>query len=282
MKRRPLTHIRSAPPSSLQVIWRTPAWNSRASDPPATSSRTGWRQGSPYPAGHHSRGWRSSSSCVTARASPPASANGTENSCSPNRPLSTPSNGCGSWFLTVAPTVTAAREVSGSGRVVATSGSSIVTGPERVRRTSFQMPALRPRMVGIQSQPIEAWQVGLSAPSAPPFLSGSSKVFSLTQPGVALAMMRTASALGRPGRSLSVTSKRARVKAPSMRPSAAPLSHTSAFQLMPSKSSQQRPPGAGSAAVNSVRYQKSAQKNESEIISWLSPKLGSGSAPALR
>jgi hypothetical protein len=41
--------------------------------------------------------------------------------------------------------------------VVDTNGSSIVTGPVDVRKTSFQRPVLRPRIVGIQSQPIDAW-----------------------------------------------------------------------------------------------------------------------------
>ena len=49
-----------------------------------------------------------------------------------------------------------------------TSGSDTDTGPSSVRRTSFQMPQLRPRTVVIQSQPMLAWKVGLSAPSTPP------------------------------------------------------------------------------------------------------------------
>ena len=100
--------------------------------------------------------------------------------------------------------------------------------------------------------------MGLSAPSAPPFLSGLSKVFSLTLPGVAFFTMRTASAFLRPGGSLPVTSKRPRMKPPSMRPSFSPLRKTSAFQLMPSKFSQTRWPGLAGGGVNSLRYQKSA------------------------
>ena len=119
--------------------------------------------------------------------------------------------------------VTSAREVSGRGSFESTWEFSMVTAPVTVKKTSFQMPVSRPRMVGIQSQPMAAWKVGLSAPSAPPFLSGLSKVFSLMLPGVAFFSMRTASALLRPGGSLPVTSKRARVKAPSMRPSFSPL-----------------------------------------------------------
>ena len=57
------------------------------------------------------------------------------------------------------------------------------TGPVRSIHTSFQMPILRPRMVGIQSQPIEAWNVGLSAPRMPPFVAQRSWVFSLVIPG---------------------------------------------------------------------------------------------------
>ena len=51
--------------------------------------------------------------------------------------------------------------------------------------------------------------MGLSAPSAPPFLPVLSAVFSLTLPGVAFLMMRTASAFFAPGCNCAVTSKRA-------------------------------------------------------------------------
>ena len=52
---------------------------------------------------------------------------------------------------------TSALVIAGKGSVVVTSGFSIDTGPLVVRYTSAQMPVLRPRMVGIQSQPMEAW-----------------------------------------------------------------------------------------------------------------------------
>ena len=119
--------------------------------------------------------------------------------------------------------VMSAFEVSGSGSFASTKGFSIVTPPVTVKNTSFQMPVSRPRTVGIQSQPTEAWKVGLSAPSAPPFLPGLWKVFCVIDPGVAFFRMRTARALLRPAGILPVTSKRARVKAPSMRPSFSPL-----------------------------------------------------------
>src|ERR1035437_6705908 len=144
------------------------------------------------------------------------------------------------------------------------------------------MPVSRPRMVGIQSQPTDAWKVGLSAPRAPPFLSVFRTVASLMLPGVAVLRMRTARAFLRPESSFAVTSKRPRVKAPSMRPSFSPLRKTSAFQLMPSKLSQIFLPEKADGVENSLRYQKSAWKKLSETINWLSEKLGSGMAPALR
>ena len=85
------------------------------------------------------------------------------------------------------------------------------------------MPVLRPRMVGIQSQPIEAWYVGLSRPNAPPFESGLCQFFSFTLPGVAFLMMRTASAFFPPARTWAVMSNRPRMNPPSMRPSFSPF-----------------------------------------------------------
>ena len=90
------------------------------------------------------------------------------------------------------------------------------------------------------------------------------KVFCLVLPGVSFFSMRTASAFLAPASKRPVTSKRPRRKPPSMRPSFSPFRKTSAFQLIPSKFSQARLPAGKSGAVNSFRYQKSAQKNESE------------------
>src|ERR1035438_10685407 len=99
--------------------------------------------------------------------------------------------------------VTSARDVSGSGSFESTKEFSIVTPPVTVKNTSFQIPVSRPRIVGIQSQPTDAWNVGLSRPSAPPFLPGLWDVFWVTEPGVAFFRMRTASALLRPAGSRS-------------------------------------------------------------------------------
>src|ERR1039457_4979484 len=101
-------------------------------------------------------------------------------------------------------------------------------------------------------------------------------------PGVAVLRMRTPMAFLRPASSFAVTSKRPRMKAPSMRPSFSPLRKTSTFQLMPSKLSQIFLPENAGGVENSLRYQKSAWKKESETINWLSEKLGSAMAPALR
>ncbi len=79
------------------------------------------------------------------------------NFTSPNCPRRVPVTGLGWWFTTSTSTLISAREVSGSGSVADTNGFSSVTAPVSVRYTSPQMPVLRPRMVGIQSQPIEAW-----------------------------------------------------------------------------------------------------------------------------
>ena len=46
--------------------------------------------------------------------------------------------------------------------VVVTTGSLRLTSPAVVSATSFQMPMSRPRTVVIQSQPMVAWNVGLS------------------------------------------------------------------------------------------------------------------------
>ena len=45
----------------------------------------------------------------------------------------------------------------GQGQRRLDAGFSMVTAPVTVRKTSFQMPVSRPRMVGIQSQPMVAW-----------------------------------------------------------------------------------------------------------------------------
>jgi hypothetical protein len=179
--------------------------------------------------GHHNFGFRSrSSGCAagssfTLFADDAATVMGISNAASPKRPRSLPATGRGSWLRSVISIPMSAREVSGSGSVVVTSGSSIVTGPLPVRYTLFQMPVSRPRTAGIQSQPIEAWNVGLSAPSAPPLLPKPVTVFSLVDPGVWFFSMRTASAFAWPMRSLPVTSKRPRINAPSMRPSFSPF-----------------------------------------------------------
>ncbi len=76
---------------------------------------------------------------------------------SPKVPRSVPETGFASWLFSVASTWMSACDVSGSGSVVVTSGFSMVTGPLVVRYTSFQMPVSRPRMTGIQSQPMVAW-----------------------------------------------------------------------------------------------------------------------------
>jgi hypothetical protein len=75
---------------------------------------------------------------------------------------------------------------------------------------------LRPRMVGIQSQPMEAWQVGSSAPCTPPFGPVLCIVGTLMLPGVAFLMMRKASAFFAAGRMSDVASNFPRLKPPNI------------------------------------------------------------------
>ena len=122
----------------------------------------------------------------------------------------------------------AAREVSGSGSVVMICGVSSETGPWAESVTSCQMPMSRSRMAGIQSQPSVSAKVGPSMAMRPPFSPGpSASDCSCGMPGWSGGEMRTARTLS-PGVRRLATSKRPRLKAPSMRPSAWPLSHTCA------------------------------------------------------
>src|ERR1035437_5665401 len=93
---------------------------------------------------------------LTVFSAPASMVTGTSNAAGPNFPRSVPDTGARSWLLRVASMETSAREVSGRGRVVVTSGFSMDTGPLVVRYTSAQMPVFRPRMVGMQSQQMEA------------------------------------------------------------------------------------------------------------------------------
>ena len=87
---------------------------------------------------------------------PASTVTGVSKAMVPNRPRSVPETGFWSLLRSVASTATSARLISGSGRVVAASGFSIETPPVVFRKTSAQMPASRPRTVGIQSQPAVA------------------------------------------------------------------------------------------------------------------------------
>src|SRR5665647_566075 len=74
----------------------------------------------------------------------------------PNIPCSFPFTLFALWLCSVTAIVNEAEAVSGRGNLEETNGSSILTGPPCVIYTLFQIPVLRPRMVGIQSHPIEA------------------------------------------------------------------------------------------------------------------------------
>ena len=109
--------------------------------------------------------------------------------------------------------------------------------------TSPQMPVLRPRMVGIQSQPMEAWYVGLSAPGR----RRSCRVLVgllLAAPGVAFFSTRTASAFVRPACSFAGDVEAAAHEAAIDASQLLAIEEDSAFQLMPSKLSHASCPRA--------------------------------------
>ena len=81
---------------------------------------------------------------------------GRSNAWSPKRPCSVPETGGVEWLRSVTSTVTSAREVSGSGRVVLDERIFDGHRPAGGEETLLQMPMSRPRMVGIQSQPMVA------------------------------------------------------------------------------------------------------------------------------
>ena len=147
-----------------------------------------YRFGAPYPLGHHRRGFsifncgKSLTSKTTVFSSPAAKETGFWNVIFPTLPSNVPFTVLASWFFTITSAVNVAEVVSGNGKTEVTSGSATVTFPVEVRKTSFQIPILRPRTVGIQSQPIVAWNVGLSAPKIPPLKSVLCLFFSLIAP----------------------------------------------------------------------------------------------------
>ena len=159
--------------------------------------------------------------------------------------------------------------VSGSASSEVIRGSRMVTAPEAESHTSFHIPMFLPRIVDIQSHPMVAWNVGLSYPRRPPLKSVSLRYFSFTAPGWAFLIILTASTL-RPSRSSGVMSECPRMNAPSILAACLPLMNTSAFQFMPSRLSITRLPFMCCGRSNSVRYQKSELKNDSEICIRLS------------
>ena len=174
-----------------------------------------------------------------------------------------------SWFLTKALAVSCTEVVSGKGSTLSISGSLTVTAPVVTSFTSFQIPMFLPRTVGIQSQPMVAWKVGLSAPRIPPLKSVLCLFFSLMAPMWLFLMISTASTFV-PGFKSEVTSRFPRIKAPSISPAFFPFRYTWAFQLMPSKFRNTFSFLKLSGTVNSFRYQKLELKNDSEMFSWLS------------
>ena len=103
------------------------------------------------------------------------------------------------------------------------------TRPDALSSTSCQMPVLRSRMPGIQSQPSEAANVGPSSATQPPFSPGPAAMdSSCGMPGCGGGDTRTAITLRLPGRDRPVTSNTPRMNAPRMLPSRLPLIQTSA------------------------------------------------------
>ena len=123
--------------------------------------------------------------------------------------------------------------------------------------TLSQMPMLRPRMVGIQSQPIEAWNVGLSAPKMPPFWSGLCAFCSLTAPKFLFLIMRMAKIFVVPGMVSFVILNFDGLKGPLIKPIRLPFKKITAFQLMPSKCKNNSCLLKSSGKKKVVRYQKS-------------------------
>ena len=225
-----------------------------------------------------SRNWAYSSGAnTTSFSSPCAISTRFSNSISPIQPRSFPDTAPASLFVRTTCGVMVAA-VSGKANDVETSGSEIVTDPSAERKTSFHIPVSRPRTEEIQSHPILAWNVGLSAPSIPPLISVVAYVFSFVPPILSGLITSTANTLV-PSRSIAVMSVRERMKAPSMRFTRLPLRKTLAFQFIPSKHRKTCLPFIFSGTENVRRYQKLLLKNDSEAFSRLSATFGSGKAP---
>ena len=265
MKRRPLIHMRSAPPSSLKANWRTPALKRFVSETPRRAGLEAQLDvveiriavaGRP-PELRILQPQRRDVS--TDRASPYdgrrlRDVTGTSNVTSPKRPRRVPVTGC---RVVIAQRDRDAARRRATCRAAAasmlTDGFSTVTGPvfdqEDVVPDAGVAAADRGNPV-----PADGRVIGriVGARARRRSCPGVSNVFSLTLPGVAFFSTRTASALGCPARSRDVTSNRPRMKPPSMRPSFSPFRKTSAFQLMPSKFSQTRRPARGRRRVELV------------------------------
>ena len=177
MNRRPLIHMRSAPPSSLYVNWRTPdlkrlAVGHRPSVRRRTAGSRRTDSAARIPPATTISDSATDSVCFTTWSCEAARVTGTSNDSIAEAPAQRSRDRRRRMIPQGDSIATSAREVSGSGSVEL---HEWIFDRSQARRPSGtpcpRCPSSRPRMVGIQSQPMDAWKVGLSAPSTPPFLS---------------------------------------------------------------------------------------------------------------